>query len=129
MPWPRCAPDIGLLAGFSHPASESSGVYVAAWDPARRSARARMFAGDIGVAEDAATGSAAGAFAVWLAVSGLAPDGESSFDVTQGVEMGRPSELYGTVTVEQGRPTRTSVAGQAVHIASGVVQVPVGRSS
>ena len=65
----ECAPDLKLLEGFALPASDSSGVYVVAWDPLTVAARARMFAGDIGVAEDAATGSAAGAFAVWLAVS------------------------------------------------------------
>jgi trans-2,3-dihydro-3-hydroxyanthranilate isomerase len=125
----RCTPDVGMLAGFAHPLSESSGIYVVAWDGARRTARARMFAGDIGVAEDAATGSAAGAFAVWLAVSGLAPEGESAFEVTQGVEMGRPSVLHATVTVDRGRPTRTTVAGQAVHIASGVIVVPDADSA
>ena len=86
----ECAPDLKLLEGFALPASDSSGVYVVAWDRLTFSARARMFAGDIGVAEDAATGSAAGAFAVWLALSGLVPEGESSFRAVQGVEMGRP---------------------------------------
>ncbi len=119
-----CAPDLTLLEGFALPASDSSGVYVVAWDPATCVARARMFAGDIGVAEDAATGSAAGAFAVWLAVSGLAPEGESAFRAVQGVEMGRPSEMTGTVHVESGTPVTTTVSGHAVHIASGTVRVP-----
>ena len=121
----ECEPDLGLLIdGFALPASESSGVYVVAWDPATSTARSRMFAGDIGVAEDAATGSAAGAFAVWLAVSGLVPEGESTFHAVQGVEMGRRSEMTGTVLVESGRPVTTTVAGTAIHVASGTIRVP-----
>ena len=120
----ECAPDLRLLEGFALPASDSSGIYVVAWDSANRSARARMFAGDIGVAEDAATGSAAGAFVVWLAVSGLVPEGESSIRAVQGVEMGRPSEMAATVLVESGRPVATTVEGTAVHVASGTVRVP-----
>ncbi len=120
----ECSPDLGLLGGFAHPVSESSGVYVVAWDAATSTARARMFAGDIGVAEDAATGSAAGAFAVWLAVSGLAPEGETTFSVTQGIEMGRPSQISGTVQVEAGEPVATTVAGTAIHIASGTIRIP-----
>ena len=120
----ECAPDLRLLEGFALPASDSSGIYVVAWDPATRSARARMFAGDIGVAEDAATGSAAGAFAVWLAVSGLAPRAESSFEVDprrrDGPTVGPACHSDG----RPGRPTRTTVAGQAVHVASGVIRRP-----
>ena len=117
-----CRPDLGRLAAFAHPVGESSGVFVVAWeDP---TARARMFAGDIATAEDAATGSAAGALAVWLAVSSLVPDGETAFTVTQGVEMGRPSRIDCTVTVDAGTPVGTTVAGNAIHVASGTIAVP-----
>ena len=83
-----------------------------------------MFAGDIGVAEDAATGSAAGAFAVWLAVSGLVPEGESSFPQSKGWRWVGPREMTATVLVESGRPITTTVAGTAVHVASGTIRVP-----
>lgn len=119
-----CQPDLGRLAAFAHPVGESSGVFVVAWDAATATARARMFAGDIATAEDAATGSAAGAFAVWLAVSALVPDGETAFTITQGVEMGRPSRIDCTVTVDAGQPVGTTVAGNAIHVASGTIAVP-----
>ena len=120
----RCVPNPGELAGFAHPVSATTGVYVVAWEPATGTAQARMFAGDLGVPEDPATGSAAGALAVWLAVSGLVPDGESAFTVLQGLEMGRPSRMEATVTVVDGRPTATSVAGRSQHVACGQLLAP-----
>lgn len=53
--------------------------------------RARMFAPLAGTWEDAATGSAASPLAALLLSLGDAPDG--AWQVTQGVEMGRPSLL------------------------------------
>jgi trans-2,3-dihydro-3-hydroxyanthranilate isomerase len=120
----RCRPDPAALAGFAHPVSDATGVYVVAWDPGTRSARVRMFAGDLGVPEDPATGSAAGSLAVWLAVNGLVGEGETTFIVEQGIEMGRPSRMVATVRVVDGRPVATSVAGQAVHVSTGQVLVP-----
>ena len=38
--------------------------------------------------------------------------------------MGRPSEMTATVLVESGRPVTTTVAGTAVHVASGTIVVP-----
>jgi trans-2,3-dihydro-3-hydroxyanthranilate isomerase len=56
-----------------------------------RRLRARMFAPLAGTQEDPATGSANGPLAaLLLQVSG---DEEATFDIRQGVEMGRPSEL------------------------------------
>src|SRR5262249_29622483 len=55
--------------------------------------RARMFAPLSGVPEDPATGSAGCAVAGLLAHHHAAADGESSYRIVQGVEMGRPSVL------------------------------------
>ena len=52
-----------------------------------------MFAPAHGVAEDAATGSAAGPLAVHLARHGRIAFGEQ-IEISQGVEIGRPSTLY-----------------------------------
>jgi trans-2,3-dihydro-3-hydroxyanthranilate isomerase len=120
----RCAPDLSRLAGFAHPWA-ATGVYVVAWDPAARAARARMFAGDVGVAEDAATGSAALALGVWLAASRLvAADGATAYRVAQGVEMGRSSHLACRVDVASARVTRARVAGAVVPVASGRIAIP-----
>ena len=59
-----------------------------ALDIEAQAVRARMFAGDIGIAEDPATGSAALALGVWLAASGLVPaEGDHGLTIEQGVEM------------------------------------------
>ena len=55
--------------------------------------RARMFAPDVGVEEDPATGSAAAALAGYLGVRDTATDGTLRWVVEQGFEMGRPSVL------------------------------------
>lgn len=121
----RCWPNSSALGGFAYPVSEATGVYVVAWDPATSSARARMFAGDVGVAEDAATGSAALGLGVWLAASGLVPaDGETAYQVVQGVEMGRPSRLACRVEAQGSRAVRVRVAGDVVLVASGRIAVP-----
>ena len=55
--------------------------------------KTRMFAPAHGVAEDPATGSAAGPLAVHLARHGRIAFGEQ-IEILQGVEIGRPSTLY-----------------------------------
>ncbi|MBT8473975.1 MAG: PhzF family phenazine biosynthesis protein [Alphaproteobacteria bacterium] len=77
---------------------------------------ARMFAPLDGIPEDPATGSAAAAltaFFGWL-------DGRSQhFEVSQGVDMGRPSLIRTSVEVENGTPVETRVAGNAVRVMEG----------
>src|SRR5439155_6783672 len=63
----------------------------------------RCFAAGLGVPEDPATGSAALGLGVYLVGSGLLPgDGLSSYEITQGVEMRRPSRLFCTVRADGG---------------------------
>jgi trans-2,3-dihydro-3-hydroxyanthranilate isomerase len=119
----RCTPNAARLRAFAQPVSEATGVYVAAWDDAGRSARARMFAGDVGVPEDAATGSAALAYGVWLVASGLLVE-SAGYDVVQGVEMGRRSTLSCSVEVVDGRASRVSVRGHVVPVAEGRISPP-----
>ena len=85
-------------------------------------ARARMFAPTQGIAEDAATGSAAGPLgAYWLAhgLAVAAPDGVARLVVTQGVEMGRPSTLHVEVAGRGRDVELVRVAGASVAVASG----------
>ncbi len=78
--------------------------------------RARMFAPLDGIPEDPATGSAAAALAAFLGQL----DGQSArFDITQGVEMGRPSQIDARVTVEDGQPVAVRIAGKAVRVMEG----------
>jgi trans-2,3-dihydro-3-hydroxyanthranilate isomerase len=88
-------------------------------------AHARVFAPGSGVSEDPATGSAALGLGVWLAAAGLvASDGESSYVVRQGIEMGRPSELRCTIRCEAGAAVETRVSGSVVAIAEGTIRRP-----
>jgi trans-2,3-dihydro-3-hydroxyanthranilate isomerase len=97
-----------------------------AWDPGSRTSYARMFAPGSGVAEDPATGSAALGFGVWLAASGaVPPDATTDYTIRQGIEMGRPSRLDGTVTTSGGDVVRTTVRGEVVAVARGDIATPV----
>lgn len=85
-------------------------------------AHLRMFAPDVGVTEDPATGSAAVALAVFLVDRGAAqPDGQTGFSVAQGAEIGRPSRMMVLVQAEAGRAVRTSVYGNVARVARGEV--------
>jgi trans-2,3-dihydro-3-hydroxyanthranilate isomerase len=74
--------------------------------------------------EDPATGSAALGLGVYLAASGLVPDGTTDYRIEQGAEIGRPSTLYGTVTAAGGTVSRVSVRGAVVPIATGEITPP-----
>lgn len=80
---------------------------------------ARMFAPDLGIAEDPATGSAVAAMSGAIRhFDGLAP-GHHALTIEQGVEIGRPSRIH--LHVECGRQgiERARIGGQAVKIAEG----------
>jgi trans-2,3-dihydro-3-hydroxyanthranilate isomerase len=80
--------------------------------------KTRMFAPRHGVAEDAATGSAAGPLAVHLARHGRISFGER-IEISQGAEIGRPSTLYAEAHGSPGRLERVAVGGSAVVVARG----------
>ncbi|HZO62679.1 MAG TPA: PhzF family phenazine biosynthesis protein [Gaiellaceae bacterium] len=84
--------------------------------------KTRMFAPAGGVAEDPATGSAAGPLALHLARHGRIAFGEE-IEITQGVEIQRPSKLYARVDGSAGRIERVEVGGSAVVVARGEFQL------
>jgi len=81
-----------------------------------------MFGPSLGVAEDPATGSAAGPLAVHLARHGRIQFGDE-IEISQGVELKRPSTLYaraeGTATAIE----RVEVGGRAVIVARGELEL------
>jgi trans-2,3-dihydro-3-hydroxyanthranilate isomerase len=95
------------------------GLVVLALDRAASHAHVRMFAPEVGVVEDPATGSAAVAQGVFLAARGALPDGTTDLVVDQGIEMGRPSRMALTVRVEGGVAVETSVGGRVAALARG----------
>ena len=80
--------------------------------------KTRMFALFHGVAEDPATGSAAGPLAVHLARHGRIGFGDE-IEIRQGEEIGRPSRLYARAEGSADRIERVLVGGSAVIVARG----------
>jgi trans-2,3-dihydro-3-hydroxyanthranilate isomerase len=85
--------------------------------------KTRMFAPGGGVAEDPATGSAAGPLAVHLARHGLIAFSDE-IEITQGVEIGRPSTLHAQVDGSAEQIERVAVGGSAVVVARGEFRLP-----
>jgi len=80
--------------------------------------KTRMFAPSVGVAEDPATGSAAGPLAVHLARHGRIQYGQQ-ISIRQGAEIGRPSVLHARVEGSEERVERVLVGGSALIVARG----------
>jgi trans-2,3-dihydro-3-hydroxyanthranilate isomerase len=80
--------------------------------------RNRMFGPAYGVAEDPATGSAAGPLALHLARHRLAGYGER-IEIGQGIEIGRASTMYAQVTGSDEAIELIEVAGSAIIVARG----------
>ena len=82
----------------------------------------RMFAPHQGVPEDPATGSAAAAFAGYLALQAEYQDGNHALVIEQGFEMGRPSLIELTLKISAGKPTGASIGGSAVVVSEGTIE-------
>jgi trans-2,3-dihydro-3-hydroxyanthranilate isomerase len=80
--------------------------------------KTRMFGPALGVAEDPATGSAAGPLAYHLVRHGRIGLGDE-IEIVQGVEIGRPSTLYARVDGTADAVERIEVGGSAVVVARG----------
>jgi PhzF family phenazine biosynthesis protein len=76
--------------------------------------RARNFGPHIGISEDPATGSAAGAFGAYLHHIGVLGDGLSEFTIIQGEDMGRPGTIAVRVRAEGGEFKAVEMSGTAV---------------
>lgn len=83
----------------------------------------RLFAPELGIAEDPATGSAAVTLAGWLAEQ-LHSDGVHDWALEQGRHVGRPSQLALRAEWSEGRATVLEVGGGAVEVARGRMRVP-----
>jgi trans-2,3-dihydro-3-hydroxyanthranilate isomerase len=108
-------PDLGALSGLGE-----LGVSCFAGSGTRF--QTRVFAPGLGVAEDPATGSAAGPLAVHLARHGRIGFGET-IEIRQGAEVGRPSLLHACVEGSVQRIDRVTVGGSAVVVARGTYRL------
>jgi len=105
------SPDFGALARLTH-------YGVNCFAGSGRQWKTRMFAPADGVAEDPATGSAAGPLTIHLARHGRIGFGDE-IEISQGAEIGRPSKLYARVEGSPDSIERVEVGGSAVTVARG----------
>ena len=84
----------------------------------------RMFAPDLGIAEDPATGSASGPLGCYLVRHKVvSPDKAGSMLSLQGVKMGRPSHVHMSIGVKNGEISSVRVGGESVLAAEGTLYV------
>jgi trans-2,3-dihydro-3-hydroxyanthranilate isomerase len=84
----------------------------------------RMFAPELGVAEDPATGSASGPLGCYLVRHKVVPPAKAGAILSlQGVKMGRPSHVHVSIGVEKGDITSVRVGGEAVLAGEGTLYI------
>ena len=108
----RLAPDLAVLARLLPDQGANCVVGQG------RRWKTRVFSPGVGIAEDPATGSAAGPLAVHLVRHGRIAFGDE-IEIAQGAEIGRPSTLYARVEGRDGRVERVTVGGAAVIVGQG----------
>jgi trans-2,3-dihydro-3-hydroxyanthranilate isomerase len=108
-------PDLGALSGLGE-------LGVSCFAGSGTHFKTRMFAPALGVAEDPATGSAAGPLAVHLARHRRIGFGDT-IEIRQGAEIGRPSILHACVEGSVQRIERVKVGGSAVVVARGTYRL------
>lgn len=87
-------------------------------------AYSRMFAPDLGISEDPATGGASGPLGCYLVRHGVVPPEQAAAMVSrQGVRMGRPSEIHISIGVAAGEIASVRVGGTAVFVGEGVLEL------
>lgn len=116
-------PDLRALATATRPPAQFVGG-VNCFAGSGTTWKTRMFAPGEGIAEDPATGSAAGPLAVHLLRHGLI-ESDTLVEISQGAEIGRPSTLYARVSGTPDRIARVEVGGKAVVVARGAFDAAV----
>ena len=100
-------------------------LYLVALDDwaAGREARVRMFAPEMGILEDPATGAAAAAFVGFLVDRQRPADGSVRWTLSQGMELGRPSRIEIGADIADGKLAAARVGGTAVLMSRGVFEL------
>jgi trans-2,3-dihydro-3-hydroxyanthranilate isomerase len=112
-----------LLSGAK---TAAHGVFVFSSQPgdSRATVYSRMFAPEMGVVEDAATGGASGGLGCYLVRHKVVPPDKADAMISlQGVKMGRPSHVHMSIGVEDGTITSVRVGGEAVLAGEGTLYV------
>ena len=102
---------------------DSAYLYTRGGDHPNTQFRARMYSPTGGIPEDPATGSATALLAAQLLKAESLKDGTHKWQLEQGYEMGRPSDLFLEADVNQGKLAAVRVAGQAVRVMQGTLEI------
>jgi trans-2,3-dihydro-3-hydroxyanthranilate isomerase len=120
----RVAPATPLWNGaFGQAHDANVYVYTRECVAAGRSFHARMFAPNIGLDEDPATGAAVAAFAGVISRFDGMPAGSHRFTIEQGFEIERPSLIDLEIDVADGRIVASRIGGDAVIVGEGTLEV------
>ena len=123
----RASPDIGAFRAaaeqFPEVATRFSLLLYARRDGEATRLAARMFAPLGGILEDPATGSANAALAALLTSLAPGENADLSYEIVQGVEMGRPSQIIAGAQKTAEGPVLATVAGSCVNVMRGMVEV------
>ena len=110
---------------------EVSEVFVFAMEVenAGSTVHSRMFAPELGVPEDPATGGASGPLGSYLVRHGVvSAQPKASIVSEQGIEMGRPSFIHIEITQEANEITEVKVGGQTVFVGAGEIELSIMES-
>ena len=117
----------GVLESLMSAAKTSAhGVFVFSAQPgdARATVYSRMFAPEMGITEDPATGGASGPLGCYLVRHKIVrPEKADAIISLQGVKMGRPSHVHISIGVANGAITSVRVGGEAVLAGEGTLYV------
>ncbi|MDX3975764.1 PhzF family phenazine biosynthesis protein [Shinella sp.] len=114
--WERCAP-------FAEGRLASAYLYCRGGVNHNARFHTRMFAPDMGISEDPATGAAVAALSGAIHFFDKLVDGHHPFMIEQGVEMGRPSSIHLHLDISGGAIARARIGGQAVRLAAGMLDL------
>ena len=113
-------------AFFRSDGVEASGVFLFSHERGgdKATVYSRMFAPEVGVAEDPATGSASGPLGCYLVRHKVVSAAKAGAILNlQGVKMGRPSHVHVSIGVEQGEIVSVRVGGEAVLAGEGTLYI------
>jgi trans-2,3-dihydro-3-hydroxyanthranilate isomerase len=109
---------------FTAAKTSAHGIFVFTTQPGdmRATVYSRMFAPEMGIKEDPATGSASGPLGCYLVRHKIVrPTKATAMVSLQGVKMGRPSHIHISIGVQNGEVTSVRVGGEAVLAGEGTL--------
>jgi trans-2,3-dihydro-3-hydroxyanthranilate isomerase len=115
-----------LEAFFRAARIEASGVFLFSHERGgdKATVYSRMFAPELGIPEDPATGGASGPLGCYLVRHKVVPPAKAGSILSlQGVKMGRPSHVHVSIGVERDEIASVRVGGEAVLAGEGILYI------